>query len=94
MYKFIVLTSRTGNCAVRAHKAAELSTVVIGTHEQFALVLVAAGIAGCWLRGSRQPLKIELVRVPLSMHFCHYVLVVVIPETKAIRYCLATKTTS
>lgn len=52
--------------------------MVIGRHEQIALIFVR-WIAGRRLCGGRQSLEIEFVCVPLAMHFCHYILVVVVP---------------
>lgn len=66
------------------HEAAQLGAVVVGTHEQLALVLVAAGVAGRGLGCRGQALEVELVRVPLTVHLRHYVLVVVVPETREI----------
>lgn len=77
-----VVTCRAGYGGVGAHEAAELGAVVVGAHEQLALVLVAAGVAGGGLRGRRQALKVELVGVPLPVHLRHDVLVVVVSETE------------
>lgn len=65
---------------MRTHEAAELSAVMVGAHEQLALVLVAAGVAGRRLRGRRQSLEVELVRVPLPVYLRHDVFVVVVSE--------------
>lgn len=60
------------------HKAPELCTVMIGTHEKLALVLVTAGVARCRLRGRRQALEVEFVGIPLTVHLRHDVLVIVV----------------
>lgn len=65
---------------MRSHKAAQLGAVMVRAHEQLALVLVAAGVAGCRLGGGCQPLEVELVGIPFSVHLRHYVLVIVIPK--------------
>lgn len=58
------------------HEGAELSAVMIGSHEQVALVFVRV-LAG-WLGRSCQSLEIEFVCVPLAVHLGHNVLIVVI----------------
>lgn len=51
-------------------------------HEQLALVLVRRRIGRRRLRGGRQPLEVELVRVPLAVYLRHDVLVVVVPASR------------
>jgi hypothetical protein len=67
---------------VRAHEVEFARVVVVTGHEEVALVLVGGRVGGRWLRGRRQPLEVELVGVPLAMHFGHYVLIVVVSETQ------------
>lgn len=69
---------------MRPHKSSQLGAVVVRAHEELALVLVAARIAGSWLRRSRQALEVELVGVPFTVHFRHYVFVVVVPKIEQI----------
>lgn len=64
------------------HEATELGAVMIRTHKQLALVLVAAWITGGGLGGGGEALEVEFVGVPLAVHFCHDVLVVVVPTHK------------
>lgn len=52
---------------------------MIGRHEEIRLVLVRR-IGGCRLSRRCESLEIELVSVALSVHFAHYVFVVVIPK--------------
>lgn len=61
---------------VGTHEGAELASVMIGRHEQVALVFVRVltGRLGC----SSQSLEIEFVCVPLSVHLRHDIFVVVI----------------
>jgi len=67
---------------VRAHEVEFARVVVVTGHEEVALVLVSGRVGGRRLRGRRQPLEVELVGVPLAMHFGHYVLIVVVSETQ------------
>ena len=61
------------------HEAAEFRAVMIGAHEELALILVAAWIARSRLSSCSQALEVEFVGVALSVNFCHDVFVVVIP---------------
>ena len=61
---------------VRAHERAQLSAVMVGSHEQVALVLVRV-LAGR-LGGSCQTLEVEFVRVPLAVHLGHDIFIVVV----------------
>lgn len=65
------------------HETAQLGAVMVGTHKQLTLVFVATGVASCWLRRRRQPLKVEFVCVPLAVHFGHDILIVVVSVTKS-----------
>lgn len=67
---------------MRAHEVEFARVVVVTGHEEVALVLVGGRVCGRRLRGRRQSLEIELVGVPLAMHFGHYVLIVVVSETQ------------
>lgn len=71
------------------HEGTELGAVVVRAHEQLALVLVTAGIAGRRLRRRCQALEVELVGVPLAVNFRHYVLVVVVPGTEQAKWKLS-----
>lgn len=66
----------------RRHQV-QLGMTVTG-HEQLALVLVRRRIGSRRLRRGRQPLEIELVRVPLAVYLRHDVLVVIIPASRSI----------
>lgn len=65
---------------VGTHEGTQLASVVVGRHEQVALVLVRVltGRLGC----SSQSLEIEFVCVPLSVHLRHDIFVVVISASK------------
>lgn len=72
-----LFTCGRGHSGVRRHERRQLRGMVVRAHEEVALVLVSR-VAGCRLRGRRQPLEIELVRVSLSMYLRHYIFVVVV----------------
>lgn len=63
-----------------SHKTSQFGAVMVGAHEKVALVLVATRVTGSWLGCRCQSLKVELVGVTFTVHFRHYVLVVVISE--------------
>lgn len=66
---------------MRGHEGGQLGAVVVGAHEEVALVLIC-GVAGRRLGCSSQPLKVELVRIPFPVYFCHNILVVVVSVYK------------
>lgn len=61
---------------VGTHEGAELSAVMVGGHEQVALIFVRVFTGR--LGGRGQTLEIELVRIPFSMHLRHDIFVVII----------------
>lgn len=73
----VCITCGSRHGGVGSHEGGQLGAVVVGTHEEVALVLVS-GVTGRRLRGRRQPLKVELVGIPFAVHFGHYILVVVV----------------
>lgn len=80
-YSFCLLTWWRSNTMMWIHKWCQFRAMVIGRHEQVTLIFIR-WIAGRRLCGGCQSLKIEFVCVPLSMHFCHYIFVVVVPAPK------------
>lgn len=65
---------------MRSHKPSQFGAMMVGAHEKVALVLVAARVAGSWLCCRCQSLEVELVSVTFTVHFRHYILVVVVSE--------------
>lgn len=87
----LIFTWRRAHCRVCADQIEFRSCRVIRRHEKIRLVLVG-GIRGRRLSGRRQSLKVELVRVPLAVHFAHDVLVVIVTvERKKTRAFIITR---
>ena len=54
--------------------------VVVGGHEQVLLVFVRRGVRGLWLHRLSESSKVKFVRISFTVHLCHDVFVVVIPQ--------------